>query len=245
MNGYLDTSDVSLTTIKVTNIPYRKYDVIVYKDGDSDDGSRSGTYTANGQIRRAVRDTTNWPIIAGGGTFSEAPAGGSGGNFIVFRNLSGGTLNLTGTPSSPAAFRAPINGIQIISAFDTDLDGMPDAFEDQFGFNSASPADAAQDLDSDGLSNLTEYLANTSPTLPDTDSDGILDLHETNTGTYLSPTNTGTNPLDPDTDLDTLLDGAETNSNPNLPDTDGDGYSDGVETSFGTNPSSAASNSPE
>ncbi|MCB1133711.1 MAG: hypothetical protein KDN05_21510, partial [Verrucomicrobiae bacterium] len=51
-------------------------------------------------------------------------------------------------------------------------------------------------------------------TSPDTDNDGILDLFETNTGIYVSPTNTGTDP--------------------GLPDTDGDGYDDGVEDNAGS-----------
>ncbi len=51
------------------------------------------------------------------------------------------------------------------------------------------------------------------------DGDGLLDFVETNTGMYVSPTNTGTDPLNPDTD--------------------GDGFSDGVEVSVGTNPNNA------
>jgi autotransporter-associated beta strand protein len=56
----------------------------------------------------------------------------------------------------------------------------------------------------------------------DTDSDGLIDSVETNTGTYVSPTNTGTNP--------------------NLSDTDGDGVGDWyeVKASF-TNPLQASS----
>lgn len=75
----------------------------------------------------------------------------------------------------------------------------------------------------------------------DSDNDGIPDNYETNTGTWVSATETGTDPNNPDTDGDGLLDGVETNTdvyvspddtgtNPNLADTDGDGLSDGVET---------------
>ena len=62
---------------------------------------------------------------------------------------------------------------------------------------------------------------------------------ETNTGVYVSSTDTGTDPNIPDSDGDGLSDGAEINtygSNPNLVDTDGDGVSDGNEVSNGTNP---------
>jgi subtilisin-like proprotein convertase family protein len=43
----------------------------------------------------------------------------------------------------------------------------------------------------------------------DTDSDGLCDSVETNTGIYVSPTNTGTSPTNPDTDGDALKDGWE------------------------------------
>jgi len=163
IDGYLDTSDVSTTRVKVVNIPYRKYDVVVYVDGDHTAGTNAGTYTANGKVRRTVKDLGNWPILAGGGTFNEVPSSSATGNYIVFRNLSGGTLDLSATPSTQAEFRAPVNAVQIISAFDSDNDGMPDVYEDQFGFNKNSAGDAAQDLDSDGLTNLAEYPAGTPP----------------------------------------------------------------------------------
>ena len=57
----------------------------------------------------------------------------------------------------------------------------------------------------------------------DDDNDGLLDIHETNTGNYVSPTDTGTDPKIPDTDSDGFSDGDEVTatlgyvSNPNLP----------------------------
>jgi hypothetical protein len=49
---------------------------------------------------------------------------------------------------------------------DRDGDGMPDDWEDQHGFNRDDPADAAQDADSDGLTNGQEYLSGTDPRDP-------------------------------------------------------------------------------
>lgn len=64
------------------------------------------------------------------------------------------------------------------------------------------------------------------PTSPsaDVDQDGIADAYETNTGTYVSPFNTGTNP--------------------NSADSDSDGFIDSLEIADGTNPNSAGSNTP-
>ena len=79
---------------------------------------------------------------------------------------------------------------------------------------------------------------------PDSDEDGIKDRFETGTGIYVSPTNTGTNPLLADTDADGLNDGIEITqhgSDPNLKDSDSDGFEDGFEVVTGFNPASAAS----
>jgi hypothetical protein len=46
---------------------------------------------------------------------------------------------------------------------DSDGDGMPDSWENTYGFNPNDSSDASQDADGDGQSNLGEYLAGTDP----------------------------------------------------------------------------------
>jgi hypothetical protein len=78
----------------------------------------------------------------------------------------------------------------------------------------------------------------------DRDGDGIIDRYETGTGIYVSATDTGSSPTNPDTDNDDLGDGVELNTyhtDPNRSDTDGDGFGDGFEVTTGFNPASAAS----
>lgn len=68
--------------------------------------------------------------------------------------------------------------------------------------------------------------------LTDGDGDGIPDLYETETGVFVSPFDTGTNPAEADSDSDGLDDGDEFliyQTNPNLSDADGDGLEDGDE----------------
>ncbi len=81
----------------------------------------------------------------------------------------------------------------------------------------------------------------------DADGDGIPNIHETNTGIWVSSTNRGTNPNRWDTDSDGLSDGVETNTrtyvsrsntrtDPLGLNTDGDGVNDKREIDFGTDP---------
>lgn len=138
-----------------------------------------------------------------------------------------------------------------VVAADSDGDGMLDAWEIAHGLI-VGLNDAGLDPDSDGLTNLQEYLRSTDPQSYDTDGDGLSDGVETGTGVFVSASNTGTNPLVIDTDNDGLLDSMETGTgvfvddfdpgtNPNKADTDGDGLSDSYEISHGSNPNSAAS----
>ncbi|WP_337833622.1 DUF4114 domain-containing protein [Desulfonema magnum] len=74
------------------------------------------------------------------------------------------------------------DGVNDDADTDDDNDGMPDAWEAQYGLNPLGD-DASEDKDNDGLSNLKEYEQNTDPTDPDdpapapvdTDGDGVKD----------------------------------------------------------------------
>ena len=63
------------------------------------------------------------------------------------------------------------------------------------------------------------YVNNEPPTTLDSDGDGLTDDVETDTGIYVSPTDTGTDPNDPDSDDDGVNDGLEVlfGSDPNNP----------------------------
>ena len=115
---------------------------------------------------------------------------------------------------------------------DDDGDGMPDSWERQYGLDPGDPIDALFDFDGDGLDNLAEYVAGTSPFQLDSDHDGLSDGAEVNTH--------GTNPTESDSDGDGLSDGSEVNQHgtePTNADSDSDGLSDGSEVNqHGTNP---------
>jgi hypothetical protein len=81
----------------------------------------------------------------------------------------------------------------------------------------------------------------------DADLDGLADDVETDTGTFVSSSDTGSDPNDPDSDNDGIIDSIETGtgvfvdkydtgSDPNDPDSDNDGINDGMEVENGTDP---------
>jgi len=61
---------------------------------------------------------------------------------------------------------------------DSDNDGLPDAWELQYGFDPWVPTDFSADPDGDGLSTLEEFSLGTHPRAPDTDADGTWDGSE-------------------------------------------------------------------
>lgn len=66
---------------------------------------------------------------------------------------------------------------------------------------------------------VLSYDSQSSQALPDSDRDGIPDAHESNTGIFTNPSNTGTHPQKPDSDSDGASDGSElvAGTNPNHP----------------------------
>ena len=121
------------------------------------------------------------------------------------------------------------------SPADTDMDGMPDAWERVFGLDPLDPSDAASDHDRDGLTALEEFLNRTHPRRRDTDGDGMPDAWEAAHRPFLCP-------WLPDDALDADEDGLDNfheyalGCDPGDPDSNDDGRPDGEEADAGVNP---------
>ena len=120
----------------------------------------------------------------------------------------------------------PSNNVyHIVGQIDTDSDGMPDWWENHYGFNPNDAGDAVLDVDEDAISNLSEYNFGTNPLLADTDSDGMTDGWELNFDGF-DPVNSSDAVSDFDGDgLNNIVE-FQKGTNPNNKDTDGDGFSD-------------------
>ncbi len=102
--------------------------------------------------------------------------------------------------------------INVALSKDSDGDGILDDVELRLGLDPNNPADAQDDLDRDGLTNIDEIKHGTDIRNPDSDGDGLTDGAEVKLG-----------------------------ANPLLADTDGDGVPDGIEVATGSNPLDAKS----
>lgn len=78
----------------------------------------------------------------------------------VVSDVRNGTGTLIDDPSDVGGW--PVMASGTLPA-DTDKDGMPNAWEQQYGLNSANASDGTLDVDHDGYTNVEEYLNGTDP----------------------------------------------------------------------------------
>lgn len=127
---------------------------------------------------------------------------------------------------------------------DTDGDGLPDYYEENFGTDKNKA-----DTDGDGLSDSYEiFYLGTDPLKADSDDNGVNDGDEDldkDGLTNFKEQELGTDSNSEDTDGDGLNDGKEINTYGTDPlkfDTDGDGISDGDEVTLGLDPQNGSTN---
>ena len=144
-----------------------------------------------------------------------------------YENIDHAGLELSWAPTGGALVPVqPHSLCRQVANIDSDSDGLPDWWEEKYGFDFLSPVDATLDPDNDGLDNLGEFSAGSNPHLPDTDSDGMPDVWEAKNGTLPFIADALE---DPDNDGLVNVEEYRLKTNPNLADTDGDGCSDKTE----------------
>jgi uncharacterized protein (DUF1800 family) len=180
------------------------------------------TVTFNGQPV-AVRNNITWDTIIDVTFPASSVSAVAGANVLQIERTAGGNGGYIGFDY--LKLEADTDGLA-----DGDADAIPRWFEEAYGLDDSSTADAALDPDGDGLATLQEFQAGTNPTDPDSDNDGIPDGAETVTNRLLR-----------DTDGDGIADGDEIETDPLLADTDNDGHPDNIEIEQGSDPADDAS----
>ena len=108
MKGYIDTTSTSTTTVNVSGLPPRAYDVYVYVDGANGTSERSGTYTISGA---GITTKTITAIDAASTDFSTAftQAADSAGSYVKFTiTACGFTLSAAPSAAATTTRRAPV-----------------------------------------------------------------------------------------------------------------------------------------
>jgi hypothetical protein len=110
MEGYLDSTATSTTSINVTNLPFNTYDVYVYTLGDSGTNTVGGTtYDRMGKYTIGAQSVTTKPKPPFNGTFTL------GDNYSLLTGITGASFTLTAQAATANNFRAPVNGIEIVA----------------------------------------------------------------------------------------------------------------------------------
>lgn len=111
--------------------------------------------------------------------WSSSISGALGSGATLVTSLVEGVHNITATATDSLSRTGSMNlTITSYGSSDTDVDGLADNWE--FANFGSLAETGAGDFDNDGLINSDEFILGTTPTDPDTDSDGLTDGDEVN-----------------------------------------------------------------
>jgi hypothetical protein len=111
MTGYLDTTDATVTEIKVSGLDpvfSDGYNIAIYIQGGVN--GRGGQYTVTTENRVSTLNLVQEAAFDG----TYVPGGQPGGNFIVLEKFDAPEFTITATPLTGSPARAPINAIEIV-----------------------------------------------------------------------------------------------------------------------------------
>ncbi len=156
LSGHLVLADSSRLRMEIGGSALGQFDVVNVAGSVALGGTLAVTLV-NG-FASVMTNGANFTVLSSGtpvlGAFANVPNGGA-------LTTTEGYARFTVLYAGASTVR--LTDLVIV---DTDADGLPNWWEDQFGLGKTNAADAALDLDGDGASNLNEFLSGTKPSDP-------------------------------------------------------------------------------
>ena len=145
---------------------------------------KGGSITLTAQLDKKLTKPVTLTLSLGGNAVQDSDYKLSAATLVIPANSLSGTLRIDAINdtliekaekisisigSIAGDARSIASPLQLtLTQEDTDQDGMPDDWEQYYGLNPASAADATLDKDGDGVSNKNEFLAGTNPSVKET-----------------------------------------------------------------------------
>ncbi|MCC6823298.1 MAG: hypothetical protein IT579_21420 [Verrucomicrobia subdivision 3 bacterium] len=153
LTGHLVLASPSRLRLEIGGSASGQFDVVNVAGGVTLGGTLAVTLVNS--FASVMTNGADFTVLSGGtpvlGAFANVPSGGS-------LTTTEGYARFTVLYAGASTVR--LTDLVIV---DTDADGLPNWWEDQYGLSQTNAADATLDLDGDGASNLHEFLAGTKP----------------------------------------------------------------------------------
>ena len=153
LTGHLVLANPSRLRLEIGGYAQGQFDVVNVAGSVALGGTLAVTLVNN--FARVMTNGANFTVLSGGTPVLGAFANVANGDALT---TTEGYARFTVLYAGESTVR--LTDLVIV---DTDADGLPNWWEDQFGLSKTNSADATLDLDGDGASNLNEFLAGTKP----------------------------------------------------------------------------------